>query len=162
MNMKIYKNPNTEEFAEISNAVEANEGYCPCMLVKDDDTKCMCKDFRESAETDFCHCGRFYKVKDLEWVALVGDISINEDASAFDAWAEMLTKQNFIVLPVSINQNNPFHLTTNYLDTLKAKINAVSAVVFLDNGAANDWVLELETWATALNKKILHRSDLQR
>lgn len=162
MNMKIYKNPIPEEFAEISEAVKANEGYCPCLLTKDDDTKCMCKDFRDSTETDFCHCGRYYKVKEFEWIALVGDVSTDDGAETFGTWMEMLAKQNFIVLPVDVNQYNPFHLTTNYSDLLKAKINAVDAVIFLDNEAASDWMIELETWATALGKKIIHRSDLQR
>lgn len=41
--------------------VEANDGYCPCMVEKNEDTKCMCKDFREQ-EIGLCHCGRFEKV----------------------------------------------------------------------------------------------------
>lgn len=32
---------------DIEAAVKANDGYCPCACVKDQDTKCMCKDFRE-------------------------------------------------------------------------------------------------------------------
>ena len=42
-------------------AVEANDGYCPCMVERNQDTKCMCKDFREQ-EIGRCHCGRFEKV----------------------------------------------------------------------------------------------------
>ena len=38
--MKIVKNdrPDVEE------AVRANDGYCPCAIIKDEDTKCMCKE----------------------------------------------------------------------------------------------------------------------
>ena len=43
-------------------AVEDNDGYCPCMVERTPDTKCMCKDFREQ-ESGLCHCGRFEKVK---------------------------------------------------------------------------------------------------
>lgn len=43
-------------------AVEDNDGYCPCMVERIPDTKCMCKDFREQ-ESGLCHCGRFEKVK---------------------------------------------------------------------------------------------------
>ena len=49
----IKQNPYEEELTEIIEAVEANDGYCPCALTKDEDTKCMCKVFRDSKETDF-------------------------------------------------------------------------------------------------------------
>ena len=42
--------------------VEANNGYCPCEIWKNEDTKCPCKAFREQAEPGECHCGRFEKV----------------------------------------------------------------------------------------------------
>lgn len=44
--------------------VEQNNGYCPCAIVKTEDTKCMCKEFREQTESGVCHCGRFIKVKE--------------------------------------------------------------------------------------------------
>lgn len=46
---------------EFRAAVEANGGYCPCMVERTPDTKCMCKDFREQ-DSGLCHCGRFEKV----------------------------------------------------------------------------------------------------
>lgn len=42
--------------------VEANDGYCPCAIEKNEDTRCMCKEFREMVEGE-CHCGRYKKVK---------------------------------------------------------------------------------------------------
>ena len=42
--VKIERMPNSEEAAA---AVEANDGYCPCAIFKNSDSKCMCKDFRE-------------------------------------------------------------------------------------------------------------------
>lgn len=45
-------------------AVDANDGYCPCMIDKTPDTKCPCKDFREQTELGQCFCGRYEKVKD--------------------------------------------------------------------------------------------------
>ena len=55
--MKIIEvNPSFRE------AVEANGGYCPCMIEKSPDTKCMCREFREQREPGKCHCGRFEKV----------------------------------------------------------------------------------------------------
>ena len=37
--------------------------YCPCSLVRDDDTVCMCKEFREMEEGT-CHCQLYIKTKD--------------------------------------------------------------------------------------------------
>lgn len=45
-------------------AVAANDGYCPCLIEKSPDTKCMCKEFREQKEPGPCHCGRFEKVEE--------------------------------------------------------------------------------------------------
>jgi thymidylate synthase ThyX len=44
----------------VKEAVDANGGYCPCLVDRTPDTKCMCKDFREMEE-GVCHCGRFEK-----------------------------------------------------------------------------------------------------
>ena len=45
----------------VADLVKQNDGYCPCMIERTPDTKCMCKDFREQAE-GLCHCGRYRKV----------------------------------------------------------------------------------------------------
>ena len=42
--------------------VDMNNGHCPCAIFHDNDTLCMCKDFREQ-ESGLCHCGRFEKVR---------------------------------------------------------------------------------------------------
>ena len=42
--------------------VDRNEGYCPCAVIKNQDTKCVCKQFREQNEPGLCHCGRYEKV----------------------------------------------------------------------------------------------------
>ncbi len=48
---------------DIKRLVDENDGYCPCALVKDKDTKCICKEFREQTTPGACHCGRFEKVE---------------------------------------------------------------------------------------------------
>lgn len=54
--MKIIEvNPN------IKILVDHNDGYCPCAIHKTEDTKCMCREFKEQ-ESGLCHCGRFEKV----------------------------------------------------------------------------------------------------
>ena len=61
--MAIKKNPDNEYADEVRRKPKANGGYCPCSLIKNPDTKCMCKDFRETEE-GMCHCGLFIKTKD--------------------------------------------------------------------------------------------------
>ena len=47
---------------DIKRLVDENNGYCPCTVVKNADTKCICKEFREQQHPGVCHCGRFEKV----------------------------------------------------------------------------------------------------
>lgn len=60
--MKIIMNPDKEFANEVKKQLKANSGYCPCVLIKDKDTKCMCKEFREMDE-GMCHCGLYIKTK---------------------------------------------------------------------------------------------------
>ena len=46
---------------EIRQALQLNGGYCPCSLDKTDDTRCMCKAFREQQMMGSCHCGLYIK-----------------------------------------------------------------------------------------------------
>lgn len=61
--MIIHVNPDKEYADEIIRKIRENDGYCPCRLQKNEDTKCMCKEFREMEEGT-CHCGLYIKVKD--------------------------------------------------------------------------------------------------
>lgn len=45
---------------KIVEKLKENDGYCPCAIEKNADTKCMCADFRNKKE-GFCHCGLYYK-----------------------------------------------------------------------------------------------------
>ena len=49
------------EYVEaIRQKLKDNKGFCPCRLVKNEDTKCMCKEFREQSD-GVCHCGLYVK-----------------------------------------------------------------------------------------------------
>jgi ferredoxin-thioredoxin reductase catalytic subunit len=50
-------------FKQITEKVIENGGYCPCAIIKNEDTKCICKEFREQNSEGECHCGRFVKVE---------------------------------------------------------------------------------------------------
>lgn len=63
--MKVKINENEEEVTLIREALRQNEGYCPCALLKNKDTKCMCRDFRENIPVgEYCHCGLYLKVEE--------------------------------------------------------------------------------------------------
>lgn len=53
-------NSDAELVKEIRAAIKAADGHCPCKLVRNDDTKCMCKEFREQP-SGMCHCGLYIK-----------------------------------------------------------------------------------------------------
>ena len=57
---KIKLNPDKEYVEEVREQLKKNGGYCPCRITKSEDTKCMCKEFREQKE-GYCHCGLYYK-----------------------------------------------------------------------------------------------------
>ncbi|MBQ2001061.1 MAG: ferredoxin thioredoxin reductase catalytic beta chain [Clostridia bacterium] len=65
--MKIKLNENKEVVDTVKEGLERTGGYCPCMLAKNEDTKCMCKDFREKIDDPdyegYCHCMLYYKEK---------------------------------------------------------------------------------------------------
>ena len=157
----IYTNPNEEELKEIIEAVEANDGYCPCALEKNDDSKCMCKDFRNCADADFCHCGRFYKVKNYETLALIGDTSEDEDMINFGNWYERLTFQDFIVFGIPVNLYDLHHDSEKRKNLYKSVIAKSDAVVVLGHcQELTSVVRDLLEWADRIGKKILTREDL--
>ena len=45
--MKIKLNPDTEIVNTIKEGLKKTGGYCPCRREKTDDTKCMCKEFKD-------------------------------------------------------------------------------------------------------------------
>lgn len=64
--MKVKVVDDKARVEEIRKALEDNDGYCPCRLVKNIDTKCMCREFREqmaAGQLGECHCG-LYEVVD--------------------------------------------------------------------------------------------------
>lgn len=58
--LKITYNQDKQIVDKILEELDKNNGYCPCKLEKNNDTKCMCKEFREQKE-GYCHCGLYIK-----------------------------------------------------------------------------------------------------
>jgi ferredoxin-thioredoxin reductase catalytic subunit len=61
MKTKIVLNEDKDLVEDIRNRLKANDGYCPCRISKTPETKCMCKEFRDSKEGE-CHCGLYQKI----------------------------------------------------------------------------------------------------
>lgn len=66
--MKVRLNEDAEAVARIKEGLKRTGGYCPCRLVRNEDTKCMCTEFKQQiADPDFegyCHCMLYYKSKE--------------------------------------------------------------------------------------------------
>ena len=65
--MKISLNPDERIVNAIRDGLLKKGGYCPCRVAKTEDTKCMCKEFRDQINDPdfegFCHCRLYYKSK---------------------------------------------------------------------------------------------------
>lgn len=63
--MKITLNPDQEVVDAIREGLKQTGGYCPCRFERTEETKCMCREFKEQindpAYEGFCHCMLYYK-----------------------------------------------------------------------------------------------------
>ena len=58
--MKIKVSDDIEHVELIRQKLKENNGFCPCKLEKNNDTRCICKEFSEQ-ESGKCHCGLYIK-----------------------------------------------------------------------------------------------------
>ena len=65
--MKVRFNEDKEIVKQIQEGLKARGGYCPCRIQMNEDTKCMCKEFRDQINDPnfegYCHCRLYYKEK---------------------------------------------------------------------------------------------------
>ena len=59
--MRIKLNNDKELVAIIKEKLKENDGYCPCRIQHTEETKCMCKEFRDKQDAGECHCGLYIK-----------------------------------------------------------------------------------------------------
>ena len=66
--MAVRLNENKDVVRLIREGLKKKGGYCPCRTEKTEDTKCICREFREQiADPEFagyCHCMLYYKEKE--------------------------------------------------------------------------------------------------
>ena len=60
MNMNIKLNPDDKVVASVRRGLEKTGGYCPCRTERNEDTKCICTEFRNQIAdpefSGFCRC----------------------------------------------------------------------------------------------------------
>ena len=63
--MKITLNPDPEIVRTVREGLKRTGGSCPCRLERTEDTKCMCREFKEQINDPnfegYCHCMLYYK-----------------------------------------------------------------------------------------------------
>ena len=65
--MEIKLNPDEKIVKAIKDGLKKTGGYCPCRLQRTEDTKCMCKEFKDQIKDEnfegYCRCLLYYKSK---------------------------------------------------------------------------------------------------
>lgn len=65
--MKVRLNEDAAVVAAVREGLMRTGGYCPCVRERSEDTKCMCREFREQIKDPnfegYCHCMLYYKEK---------------------------------------------------------------------------------------------------
>lgn len=68
--MAVKLNENKDIVKNIKEGLKHTGGYCPCRIEKNEDTKCMCKEFRDQIKDPnfegYCHCLLYYKSNEKE------------------------------------------------------------------------------------------------
>mgnify|MGYP004633866491 FL=1 len=65
--MKVRLNEDQEVVARVQEGLKRTGGYCPCRLVRTEENKCICEEFRRQIKDPefegYCHCRLYYKEK---------------------------------------------------------------------------------------------------
>lgn len=60
--MKVKVNEDFKKVRAVREKLDANNGYCPNKTDKNEDTKCMCKEFLDGGLGE-CRCGLYIKTE---------------------------------------------------------------------------------------------------
>lgn len=70
MKPRVRLNEDAAVVAAVREGLRRTGGYCPCVREQSEDTKCICRAFREQmADPNFegyCHCMLYYKEKNKD------------------------------------------------------------------------------------------------
>ena len=66
--MAVRLNENQEVVNAVKEGLKRTGGYCPCRVQKTEETRCICREFRDQInDPDFegyCHCMLYYKSRE--------------------------------------------------------------------------------------------------
>ena len=148
----IFTTPDEELLNDIVGAIKDNGGYCCCAITKTEDDKCMCKKFREQENAGFCHCGRYYKVKNAETIVLIGDCETDGTEEKMNELANTLDGFGFIV--TTIKRRELANLSQHFAirETNFTKIAKCDLVVVVNE--ATESIQEFLEWAAEIGKPV--------
>lgn len=160
--MKIKKNPNPEEFDKISQAIEANDGYCCCAIEHTPDVICPCVPFRMRDSSGPCECGRYYKTKNYPILTICGSSRFKD---RMEEIARTATREGYMVLMPHLygHKGDKVDDIKDMLDDLhKAKIEKADLVYVVnpDGYVGESTAAEIE-WARYLRKTIVSDEPLK-
>ncbi len=153
---QIIPNPNFAFRKEVEEAIKQNDGYCCCALKKNEDTKCICKDFRKQEHYGFCNCGRYLKILKCTKVCLCGSTRFKE--TFFDVARDFTLRGCIVTMPlVFVHRGDAVPEEDKvYLDEVhKAKIADADLIYIINqNGYIGESTRSEIEWAEELGKKI--------
>ena len=154
----IVPNPDFAFRKKIEEAIKENDGYCCCSPERNENTKCICTEFKKQKTAGFCHCQQFYKVLKAPTICLCGSTRFK---NVFFKLAREFTLEGYIVtMPlVFVHSESDIEVTEEQKQLLdeihKAKIANADLVYIVNCGQyiGESTKSEIE-WAKSLGKKI--------
>lgn len=148
----IFTTPDEELLNDIVGAIKDNGGYCCCAITKTEDDKCMCKKFREQENAGFCHCGRYYKVKNAETIVLIGDCETDGTEEKMNELANTLDGFGFIVTTIKRRELSNLSQYFAIRETNFTKIAKCDLAVVVNE--ATESIQEFLEWAAEIGKPV--------
>ena len=162
----IIPNPDFIRRKKIEERIKNNDGYCICSLIHDEDTECICKEFKEQDHSGWCNCGQYYKVLKMPKVCICGEFEKDELYNITYKIVQDFTLKGYnVMLPIIVQKNCQEQLSEEQKDYLeeitKSKI-AEADLVYIINigGYISPKTKEEITWALELGKKVQYLEEL--
>ncbi len=158
----INQNPDFLFRKEIEKKIKENNGYCIMASHQNEDTLCMCKEFKEQEYSGWCKCKQYYKVLRTPKVCLCGSARFKEQ---FFEIAKRLTLEGYnVTMPVIFVRDDIDKLTPSekkYLNEIhKSKIADADLIYVINkDGYIGESTKEEIIWAVQLGKKVQYLED---
>lgn len=158
--MRILTNRNLDKVAEIKQKLEENDGYCPCALIKDRDTKCMCKDFRNKINEGYlgeCNCGLYKSVPSVVYIC--GDPAIARDNIL--KWSDIYTLKGAITLLPEIFYKRTKKDAPVLENVWKQKVQIADLIIVVDKfGKVDPTTEKIVEYTKRIKKNLIYTSDM--